>query len=141
MTSLYRIGAGLWIFWGLVHVLAGVMTITQPIAGKIGGIADAVDKATLAIAYPDAVGAILNQHGWNLLWVGAFTVVGGVFIWRQNKTAEIFTAIIGGLTDLGYFIFMDLGGYVHFVPGTIMTIVSSAAIIVTLAAVYRQPST
>ncbi|MEM6912351.1 MAG: hypothetical protein AAF511_00080, partial [Pseudomonadota bacterium] len=79
--------------------------------------------------------------GWNLLWVGAFTVVGGVFIWRQNKTAEIFTAIIGGLTDLGYFIFMDLGGYVHFVPGTIMTIVSSAAIIVTLAAVYRQPST
>ena len=137
MTLFYRIGAGLWVFWGLVHMFAGIMTMSQPIAGKIGGIADAVDKVALNIAYPDAVGAILNQHGWNLFWIGAFTVVGGVFIWRQNKTWVLFTAAVGGLTDLGYFMFMDLGGFVHFVPGTLMTIVSGSAIIITLLAVYR----
>ncbi|MEO1657955.1 MAG: hypothetical protein AAFR65_09555 [Pseudomonadota bacterium] len=140
MTLFYRIGAGLWVFWGLVHMFAGVMTMAQPIAGKVGGIADAVDKATLDIAYPDAVGAILNQHGWNLLWIGAFTVVGGVYIWRQNKIWVLFTAVVGGMADIGYFMFMDLGGYVNFVPGTLMTLVSSAAVILTFLAAYRTPS-
>ena len=137
MTLFNRVGAGLWVFWGLVHMFAGVMTMTQPIAGKIGGIADQVDKATLDIAYPAAAGAIINQHGWNLFWIGAFTVIGGIYIWRQSKTWVIFTAIVGGLTDLGYFIFIDVPGYAGFVPGTIMTIVSASAIVVTLLWLYR----
>lgn len=43
-----------------------------------------------------------------------------------------FTAIVGGLTDVGYFIFMDLGGFVHLVPGTVMTLISGTAIILSL---------
>ena len=55
-------------------------------------------------------GAIINQHGFNLLWIGAFTTVGAFFIWRASVTGIIFTAIVGGLTDVGYFVFIDLGG-------------------------------
>jgi len=46
-------------------------------------------------------------------------------------------AITGGLTDLGYFLFMDLGGYVNFMPGTVMTIITSFAIILSLYSYFK----
>jgi hypothetical protein len=126
---LLRISAVLWVLWGLVHLFAGIMTITQNTPGAISGIADAVDPETLQMDYPAAAGAVIKQHGWNLGWVGLVTMVGGVFIWRGSITSIWVTGLIGGLTDLGYFIYLDIPGYVHFVPGTVMTLISSAAII------------
>lgn len=131
-----KASAVLWVIWGLVHMFAGVMTISQDAAGSVAGIADAVDPTLLAYEYHAAVGAVLNQHGFNLLWIGAFTVVGGVFIWRQSVTAIYMTAIVGWVTDVGYFVFMDLGGFVNFVPGTVMTIISSAAVVLSLWAYF-----
>lgn len=127
-----KIAAVLWIIWGLVHMLAGVLTIAQDTSGAVAGIADAVDPALLSDTYHAAVGAVINQHGFNLLWIGAFTVVGGVFIWRQSVTAIFMTAIVGWVTDVGYFVFMDLGGFVNFVPGTVMTLISTAAVLLSL---------
>ncbi|MEM9740653.1 MAG: hypothetical protein AAF829_12375 [Pseudomonadota bacterium] len=40
--------------------------------------------------------------------------------------------MIGGLLDFGYFVFVDLPGFVNFVPGTVMTLVSSAAILLSV---------
>lgn len=77
---------------------------------------------------------MLNQHGWNLLWGGLYTVIGALFIWRGNFTAIWTTAVVGGLLDVGYFLFLDLGGYVNFVPGTVMTLVSSAGILLSFSA-------
>ncbi len=134
-TSLVlKIAAGLWVVWGLVHMLAGVMTIAQDTAGAVAGIADAVDPALLVGPYHEAAGAIINQHGFNLLWIGAFTVVGAIYIWRASVTAMFFTAIVGGVTDIGYFVYMDLGGFVNFAPGTVMTLVSACAVILSLVA-------
>jgi hypothetical protein len=65
-STLLKISAILWVIWGLVHAFAGVMTISEDTATAAAGIADAVDPATLAMDYPDAVGAIINQHGFNL---------------------------------------------------------------------------
>lgn len=135
-TLFIRLSAVLWIIWGFVHALGGVLTISLDTASAVSGIADAVDSATLSMVYPDAVGAIVNQHGFNLLWFGLATIVGAVFIWRKSATAIWVTALIGGLADVGYFIFLDLGGFVNFLPGGFMTVVSSAAIILSLVAYY-----
>lgn len=139
---LLKISAVLWIIWGLVHILAGVLTINhilnKDIAAAVGGIADAVDPATLAADYPAASGAILGQHGFNLLWIGLTTLVCAFFIWKKNKSAIFLAALVGGLADLGYFLFMDLGGFVKFVPGTVMTLVSSAAIILSFYAWFNR---
>ncbi|MEO0635457.1 MAG: hypothetical protein AAFY73_02300 [Pseudomonadota bacterium] len=135
-TLLLKMAAILWVIWGLVHMFAGVMTIFQDAGGAVAGIADAVDPALIANDFHPAVGAVLNQHGFNLLWIGAFTVVGGILIWQQSVMAIFMTAIVGWVTDVGYFIFMDLGGFVNFVPGTVMTIVSSAAVVLSLWAYY-----
>nr|WP_319383776.1 hypothetical protein [uncultured Roseibium sp.] len=127
-----RASAILWVIWGLVHMFAGIVTIGQETSAAVAGIADAVDPAMLANDYHAAVGALINQHGFNLLWIGAFTVIGGIFVWRGSVTAIFMTAIVGWVTDVGYFVFMDLGGFVHFVPGTVMTIISTAAVALSL---------
>ena len=64
-----------------------------------------------------------------------------VFVVRSGllRSYAIFlAAITGRLADLGYFLFMDLGGYVHFVPGTVMPLVSSAAIILSFYVYFKS---
>lgn len=67
---LLKFSAVLWVIWGLVHTLSGYMTISSDTAMAVTGIADLVDPKTLKMTYLDAVGAIVNQHGFNLLWFG-----------------------------------------------------------------------
>lgn len=124
-----KVAAVLWVIWGLVHMLAGIIVIPSDAAGGFAGIADAVDPALLAGDYHPAVNGILDQHGWNLLWGGLVTVVGAVFIWRRNLTAIWVTGMVGGLLDVGYLVFVDIPGFTHFVPGTLMTIISGTAVV------------
>lgn len=45
-------------------------------------------------------------------------------------------ALVGGLADIGYFVFLDLGGHVKFFPGTLMTIFSATAIVTSFTAAH-----
>ncbi len=119
----------LWVIWGLVHTLAGVIVLSSDASGGFQAVADAVDPALLEAEYHGAVGGILNQHGWNLGWFGIATIIGGILIWKQNTTAIWVTGMIGGLADVGYLLFVDFPGYVNFFPGTVMTFVSGTAIV------------
>ena len=100
----------------------------------VQAIADAADPASLETAYLAAPGALINQHGFNLFWFGIVTAVGAVFIWRGSTVAILLAALVGGLADTGYFIFAALSGSVNFVPGTLKTLASSAAIITSVSA-------
>ena len=141
VLGLFKISAVLWIVWGLVHILAGVMTmkgvLDDDISSSIAGIADAIDPSSLQMEYPKAAGAVIGQHGFNLFWIGIVTFLSAFYIWKGNKHAIFLAAITGGLADLGYFLFLDLGGFVKFVPGTVMTIVSSLAIISSFYAYFK----
>ncbi|MEO1183143.1 MAG: hypothetical protein AAFX51_20485, partial [Cyanobacteria bacterium J06636_28] len=86
-STLLKISAILWVIWGLVHAFAGIMTISGDTATAVSGIADGVDPALLAMDYPNAVGGIINQHGFNLLWGGVVTIIGGILIWQQHSCA------------------------------------------------------
>lgn len=142
LNFLFKISAVLWIIWGLVHILAGVMTmkgvLTNDISTSIIGIADAVNPESIIMDYPKAAGAVIGQHGFNLLWIGLVTFISAFFIWKGNRYAIFLAAICGGLADLGYFIFLDLGGFVNFVPGTIMTLISSAAILLSFYGHFKS---
>ncbi len=142
LTIFFKTSAVLWIIWGLVHVIAGVLTmkgvLTGDISASIAGVADAVDPASVTMDYPKAAGGLIGQHGFNLAWIGIVTFICGFFVWKGNRNAIYLAAITGGLADLGYFLFMDLGGFVNFVPGTVMTIVSATAIILSFYADYSS---
>ncbi|MEQ8823737.1 MAG: hypothetical protein RIC14_05115 [Filomicrobium sp.] len=124
-----KAAAVLWVVWGLVHMFAGFIVLTEDASGGFQAIADAVAPETLRFDYAPAVGGVLNQHGWNLGWFGLATVIGAVFIWRANLTAIWVTGMVGGLADLGYLLFVDVPGYVNFIPGTVMTFISGTAIV------------
>ena len=139
---LFKVSAILWIVWGLVHILAGALTLYFIISGNIpasvAGIADAVDPSTLQMEYPAAAGAVIGQHGFNLLWIGLTTFISAFFVWKGNKIAIFLAALTGGLADLGYFLFLDLGGFVHFLPGTLMTLVSGSAIVLSFYGYFKN---
>ncbi len=139
---LLKIAAILWIIWGLVHMFAGGITMyfiaSGDISSSISGIADAIDPSSVQMEYPAAAGAIISQHGFNLFWVGLVTFLSAFYIWKGNKNAIFLAAITGGLTDLGYFIFLDLGGFVKFMPGTVMTIFSGSAIALSFYAYFKK---
>ncbi len=141
-SILLKVASVLWVVWGLVHIMAGVFTmnfiLSGDIAGSISGIADAVDPSTLQMNYPDAAGAIIGQHGFNLFWIGITTLLCAFYIWKGNTKAIFLAALTGGLADLGYFLFLDLGGYVKFAPGTLMTLVSGSAIIITFYVYFKR---
>ncbi len=134
-TIALKVAAVLWVIWGLVHVLAGVIIISAPdAAGAVQAVADAVPKEDLMFDAHPAASALYNQHGWNLGWIGVTTVVCAVFLWRGPvstswRTAAWVAALTGGMADVGYFVFMDIGGYVNFIPGGLMTYVSASAIL------------
>lgn len=134
---LTRTSTILWAIWGIVHMFAGVMTISLGTPEAIGGIADAVDPSSLDLNYPAALGGILGQHGWNLFWFGLVTLIGSIYIWRGSVVAIFVTAMVGGFADMGYFLFVDLGGFVNFVPGTVMTIICAAAILLSFGAYFK----
>lgn len=135
---LLRISTVLWVIWGLVHVLAGVMTLTLDTASAFKGICDGVDPELLTMEYPDGVGGVLDQHGWNLAWFGVVTTIGAIFIWRRSMTAIWVTALVGGMADLGYFFFVDLPGYARFAPGTVMTIICALAIVLSMKVWFSE---
>lgn len=112
--------------------------LTDDIIASVSGIADAVNPERLEMDYPKATGAIIGQHGFNLFWIGMVTFTSAFFVWKGNRNAIFLAAITGGLADLGYFLFMDLGGFVKFIPGTVMTIVSFLAISTSLYAYFKS---
>ncbi|MEM1262924.1 MAG: hypothetical protein AAGH76_11055 [Pseudomonadota bacterium] len=134
---LLGVAAVLWVIWGLVHMFAGIVIMAEDATGAVQAVADAVPAADLAIDYPAAAGALINQHGFNLLWIGCVTTLCAYFIWRRSVAGIFLAALVGGLADVGYFIFLDLGGFVRFTPGTVMTIFSGSAIALTFFAYIK----
>ncbi|GAB5536260.1 MAG: hypothetical protein Rubg2KO_25090 [Rubricoccaceae bacterium] len=136
---LFRLSAILWVIWGGVHILGGVMTLrfigNGQTAEAFHGILAALDLASLQITYPDGIAAILQQHGFNLAWFGLVTLVAAPFVWRRIPAAVYVAALVGGLADMGYFLFIDLGGYA-LPPGPQMTYICAAAILLSFAALY-----
>ncbi len=141
LSVLFKVSAVLWIIWGVVHIFAGAITVyfinANDMSSAVSGIADAVDPTTLQMNYPAAAGAVIAQHGFNLFWIGIVTLISAFYIWKGNRNAIFLAAICGGLADLGYFLFLDLGGFVNFVPGTVMTIFSASAIILSFYANFK----
>ena len=127
MSNAFKAVAVLWVVWGVVHMFFGVATMAVDTSEGFANIAAGVESDALEADYHPAVGAILNQHGWNLLWFGIVTTIGGFMVWRASMTAVWVSAMVGGLADVGYLTFVDFGGHGTFAPGTLMTLIAGAA--------------
>ena len=141
MKTLFKTSSVLWIIWGIVHMFFGVFILYLMSIGDtsriVSEVANNVSPELIKMDYPAAANALYGQHGWNLLWFGIVTTIAGIYVWKGNKNAILLAAIIGGLADFGYFLFMDLGGYVTFFPGKLMTYIALAAIATSFYAHFK----
>lgn len=103
---------------------------------RLSGAAEGFDQAmegSVRIACPPDVAEVLILPRF-----GRVTQVCAFYLWRRPSRAAVFVAaLVGGLADLGYFIFWDLGGFVNFIPGTLMTLFSSCAIALSVTAYLK----
>ena len=142
MKALFKTSSVLWIIWGIVHMFFGVFILYLMSIGDtsriVSEVANNVSSELIKMDYPEAANALYGQHGWNLLWFGIVTTIAGFYVWKGNKNAILLAAIIGGLADFGYFLFMDLGGYVTFFPGKLMTYIALGAIVTSFYAHFKM---
>ena len=142
MKTLFKTSSVLWIIWGIVHMFFGVFILYLMSIGDtsriVSEVANNVSPELIKMDYPAAANALYGQHGWNLLWFGVVTTITGFYVWKGNKNAIFLAAIIGGLADFGYFLFMDLAGYVTFFPGKLMTYIALGAIVTSFYAHYKM---
>ncbi|MGF1740359.1 hypothetical protein L4C34_04600 [Vibrio profundum] len=131
-STVLKISSILWAIWGAFHLFIGLYLTSLLIEGHpvtaMQNFAAGADPQTLQINYPAAVVAALKQHTYNLGWFGLVVLTGSIFVWRQSRMAIYLCALVGGLGDLGYFSFVDLGGFAA-PPGPQMTWISGSAII------------
>ncbi|MEO0478001.1 MAG: hypothetical protein AAF196_00835 [Planctomycetota bacterium] len=129
---LLRASCILWVVWGVVHIFAGVVTLQMISEGDnaeaFHGILSKIELSTLQGDYPDPVMALFSQHALNLAWFGVVTLLCAPWVWRGARSAVYLAALVGGMADLAYFLFIDLGGYA-LPPGPQMTYICAAAIV------------
>ena len=98
-----RIGAVLYLLWGLLHIVA---------AFKVYSLGQTLEQGMLQ-------GRIF-QGAWNLLFFAVFGIVVAVlYNWKNNQMGYWLNLIVVSVTDVGFIITILLPGYLPVFPGAI----------------------
>ncbi len=117
-----RIGAILYILWGLLHIKA------------------ASSIYALALTTELAVQGRLFQSAWNLLYLAVMVIVVAiVFNWRQQRIGYWLTLFTVSISDVGFVLFILLPGYLPWWPGGIGPLLWIIAAAVSTVALRPAP--
>jgi len=96
-----KIGAILYVIWGLLHVKA------------------AYDEFLLGASIDSGlIHGKINQGAWDLLFFALASIVIAVFFnWRNDVTGYRINLVLVSAADIGFIIFVLIPGYVAFFPG------------------------
>jgi len=96
-----KIGAGSYVTWGLLHIVA------------------AFDEFTLGKGLePGLVQGKINQGAWDLLFFALFAIAVAVkYNWKNAPLGYWLNLIVISAADIGFIIFVLLPGYVSLFPG------------------------
>ena len=142
MRMAHRIGAGLYVLWGIAHVIGGgfmwyALTTGGP-ASYLAAVATAVDATELARPVPLAAQSVLAFHAFNLLWLGALVIgIAAVLNWRNSVAGYWINLAIVSATDLGLIATMILPGYMNVSDGLVGPVLWAGAALFTTIGVLR----
>jgi hypothetical protein len=96
-----KIGAVLYIIWGLLHVKS------------------ALDEFSLGTSVdPGLIRGKLNQGAWDLLFFALVSIVIAITLnWKNDVRGYWINLFLVSIADLGFIIFVLIPGYVTFFPG------------------------
>ena len=122
---LAKIGAALYILWGLLHIVAAykVFTLGQTLEqGMVQG--------------------RIFQDAWNLLFFALFGIVVAIlFNWKNNKFGFYLNLVVISAADIGFIITVLLPGYLPLFPGVIGPFVWLLALTFSTIAILKVNNT
>jgi hypothetical protein len=99
--SIAKLGAGSYVIWGLLHIVA------------------AIDEFMVGSGLePGLIKGKINQGAWDLLFFALFAIVIAVrYNWKNDTLGYWLNLIVVSAADIGFIIFVLLPGYVDMFPG------------------------
>ncbi len=121
---MHKIGATLYILWGLLHVKASIATY------QLG--------MTLE---PGIVQGRVFQDAWNLAFFAIAVSVTAVLLnWKNSRLGFWLNFSLATVTDLGFIIHVLVPGYIPIVPGIAGPVLWVLAVIFTAIAIRKSGS-
>ena len=129
-----RLGAGLFVAWGLLHVLGGAMILASSLSDAGAALRDMASGAAagdVGAGMSPVAGALLSYHAFNLTWLGALVaLIGATLNWRNDGAGFWLNFSIVGMVDLGLAVWFLRTGYITLSEGLIgVTLFAGAALI------------
>ena len=122
---LARIGAVLYILWGILHIVA---------AYKVFALGQTLEQGM--------VQGRLYQDAWNLLFFALFgIVVAALYNWKNNKTGYWLNFVVISVGDIGFILTILLPGYLPLLPGALGPILWLLALTFSTIAILRVNNT
>ena len=122
---MHKIGAVLYLLWGLLHIKAAMVTY------QLG--------ATLE---PGMVQGRVYQDAWSLVFFAiSVSVIAILLNWRNSRLGFWLNLGIASVTDIGFIIHVLMPGYLPIFPGIIGPVLWVFAVIFTAIAIRKPNST
>ncbi len=122
---LAKIGATLYILWGLLHIVA---------AYKVFILGQTLEQGM--------VQGRLYQDAWNLLFFALFGIVVAIlYNWKNNKIGYYLNLVVLSAGDIGFIITILLPGYLPLFPGAIGPFVWLLALTFSTIAILKVSNT
>lgn len=138
-SKLWRIGAWLYVLWGVLHIAVGAVPLVQ--LGTSGAESMlAFHEFDLAAVEGPMVHAshIIAEHSANLIAFGLLAIiVARTLIARQRPLGVWTNAVVLGIVDISFVLAEMVPGHVPLLPAGIGPVLYVAALAVTVAAVAR----
>ena len=117
-----RIGAVLYILWGLLHIVA---------AFKVYSLGQTLEQGMLQ--------GRIYQGAWNLLFFAVFGIVVAVlYNWKNNQMGYWLNLVVVSVADVGFIITILLPGYLPVFPGAIGPILWLLALVFTTVGIRAK---
>jgi hypothetical protein len=101
MNLFAKLGAVIYVLWGLLHIEA---------ARRVYMLGQSLD--------PGMVQGRIIQGAWNLLFFALFgIVVAVVWNWRNSRMGYWLNLVVVSAGDIGFILFVLMPGYIPLVPG------------------------
>lgn len=122
---LARIGAILYVFWGILHIVA---------AYKVLVLGQSLEQGM--------VQGRLYQDAWNLLFFALFGIAVAVFYnWRNSKIGYWLNLVVVSAGDIGFIITILIPGYLPLFPGSLGPILWLLALAFSTLAILKVNNT
>ena len=120
---LARIGAGLYVLWGLLHIVA---------AYKVYSLGQTLEQGMIQ--------GRIYQDAWNLLFFALFGIaVAVLYNWKNDKLGYWLNAVVVSAGDIGFIILILIPGYLPIFPGALGPIIWLLALMISTLAIRRAP--